>query len=75
MLSFFNVLFMACLIGPFFLFSEMARWQRIGYVSGCALWVWNSFVIGSGVLGLVALITIVISAIQVVAEYFPFRAG
>jgi hypothetical protein len=73
--NFFNVFFMACLIGPLFFFGDMARWQQIGYISGSALWLLNSFAIGSGILGFIAFVVLFASCIQVVVEHFPFRAG
>ncbi len=75
MLGFFNIFFMACLIGPLFFFWDMARWQQIGYVSGSCLWLLNAFVVGSGILGIVALVVLFVSCIQVVVEHFPLRAG
>ncbi len=75
MLGFFNVFFMACLIGPLFFFGEMARWQQAGYIAGSALWILNAFVVGSGILGLIAFVVLAVSCIQVVVEHFPFRAG
>ena len=75
MLNFVNVFFLMCLVGPLFLFREMARWQQTGYIVGVILYLLNLFVIGSGVLGGVAIVVLFISCVQVVVEYFPFRAG
>ena len=75
MLNFVNVFFTICLIGPLFLFREMARWQQIGYIAGSAMWLLNMFVIGDTALGVVAFVVLAVSCVQVVVEYFPFRAG
>jgi hypothetical protein len=73
MVNFLNIAFILCLIGPYFFFDEMASWQQIGYVLGSALWVLNSFLVGSTTLGVIALIMIVVSSIQVVVENLPLR--
>ena len=74
-MGFFNIFFMACLIAPLFFFGDMERWQQMGYIGGSVIWLLNSFVIGSGILGGIAFVVLFVSCIQIVVEHFPFRAG
>ncbi len=61
------------IIAPLFLFNELARWQKIGYVVGTGLWLTNLFFIGSFGLGLIAVVVLLVSCVQLLCEYFPFR--
>lgn len=74
-MNFFNVFFIVCLIAPLFFFSDMARWQQIGYAIGAVTWLVNVLLVGSGLLGALAFIILFVSCVQLIVEHFPFRAG
>lgn len=74
MMSYFNVFLMSALIAPLFFFSDMARWQKIGYAIGAVTCLVNAFLVGSGLLGLLAFVILFVSCVQLIVEHFPFRA-
>jgi hypothetical protein len=68
-----NIAFILCLIAPLFFFGEMASWQRIGYICGVVVWLANSLLIGSMILGVIAFFMLLVSSIQILVEHFPIR--
>ena len=70
MINIFNVFFFLCLIAPPFLFNELEKWQKIGYMIGAGLWLINLFV-GNGLLFIIAFLVLAISCIQLICGVFP----
>ncbi len=68
-----NVAVILAIIAPLFLFSELARWQKIGYVIGTVLWLTNLMFVGSFGLGTVAVLVLLVSCAQLICDYFPIR--
>jgi len=74
-MSFFDILIALLIISPAFFLGDMARWQRIGYVTGAGIWLLNLLFIGSGAIWAVSLFILFISCIEVIIKHFPIRAG
>lgn len=73
MLNILNVFFVLCLAAPLFFFSELERWQKLGYIIGAAIWLINLLLIGNGVVLLIAYIVLAASCARLVVEHFPIR--
>ena len=73
MLNIFNVFFFLALIAPLFLFSELERWQRIGYILGASVWLVNLLLVGSGYLVALAFLILAVSCAKLIIEIFPIR--
>ncbi len=72
MINIFQIVVTLALVAPLFLFGELARWQKIGYLLGAALWIANLFV-GSFALGAVGLVILLVSCAKLITDHFPIR--
>ena len=75
MLGTLTCFYIGAVIGTLFVFSEMERWQKIGYGIGVLIGLVNFLAISSWTLAAVADVVLLISCVQAWTEYFNLRSG